>query len=292
MTQQIKQTTLDNIINCTGKGVHSGQEINIKLVPAPADTGIIFKRTDIEAEIPALYTYVTDTVLCTTISHQGASIRTIEHLLSALAGLGVDNLIIEIDGPELPIMDGSASAFVFLIESAGIKVLEERKKFIKILKTVEIALEGTRGTLSPYDGCVFSTKIDFSDRHPDFTDKNQSLTFNMANSSYVREISRARTFGFFSDYEYLKEKKLSLGASLDNVLVFDHDGVMNKDGKRFPDECVRHKMLDAIGDLYLMGHTFIGRYDSTCPGHTLHHLLVSKLMEDPSNYEVVYNYEV
>ncbi len=283
----IKQRTLKNIIRATGIGVHTGEKVYLTLRPAPIDTGIIFVRADLDpaVEIPARSEFVGDTSLCTCLVKDNVRIATVEHLLSALAGLGIDNLYVEVTAPELPIMDGSAGPFVFLIQSAGVVEQNAPKKFIRIKKKVRVKHEDKWVCMEPYNGFQVDFSIEFD--HPVISDDTQDLLLDFSSSSYVKEVSRARTFGFLSDYEYIRKQNLALGASLDNAVVLDEYKILNQDGLRYKDEFVKHKILDVIGDLYLMGYSVIGRFKGYKSGHMMNSMLLSKLMADESAYEVV-----
>lgn len=274
----MKQRTLKKVIQATGIGLHSGKKVLLTLRPAPVNTGIIFRRTDLNpcVEIPAYYDNVGATMLCTSLERDGVRIATIEHLMSAFAGLGVDNAWVDVDAPEMPIMDGSAAPFVFLIESAGISEQNAAKRFIRILKPVRIEDNGKYVQFLPNDGYKISFTIDFD--HPVFNDKPQTAHFDFSTTSYVKEVCRARTFGFLSDYEKLRENNLARGGSLDNAIVVDEYRVLNEDGLRFESEFVAHKVLDAIGDLYLLGCGLIGAFEGYKSGHELNNRLLRELM--------------
>ncbi len=287
----IKQRTLKNVIRAAGVGLHTGKKILLTLRPAPVNTGIIFSRTDMDpvVEIPALALNVTDTRMATTISKEGVSIATIEHLMSALAGLGIDNAYIDVDACELPIMDGSSGPFVFLIQSAGIEVQSSLKRYIRIKR--EIKVEDGEGdnykyaALKPYNGFKIDFTIDFN--HPVFKDSSQQVSLDLSSTSFVKEVCRARTFGFLSQYEQLREMNLALGGSLDNAVVVDDYRILNEDGLRYDDEFVRHKVLDAVGDLYLLGSGLIGAFDGYKSGHALNNQLLRKLLATESAWEYV-----
>ncbi|MBA2648236.1 MAG: UDP-3-O-acyl-N-acetylglucosamine deacetylase [Legionella sp.] len=281
-----QQRTPNTEIQATGVGLHSGEKVLLTLRPAPVDTGIIFRRVDLSpvVEIPASYEYVGDTMLCTTLHHNNVKIATVEHLLSALAGLGIDNAYIDVNGPELPIMDGSAAPYVFLIQSAGIKIQNANKKYIRILKTIRIEdANGKYVQFKPHNGYKVSFTIDFD--HPVFNGKPQTLSFDLSDTSYVKEVCRARTFGFLSDYEKLRESDLAKGGSLDNAIVVDDYRVLNEDGLRFASEFVAHKVLDAIGDLYLLGCSLIGAFEGYKSGHELNNRLLRELMARQDAWE-------
>lgn len=281
----IKQRTPKTVIQSTGVGLHSGEKVLLTLRPAPINTGIIFRRTDLSpvVEMPAFYDYVSDTMLCTSLQHKGTKVATVEHLLSALAGLGIDNAYIDINAPEIPIMDGSAAPFVFLIQSAGIAEQNAPKKFIRILKPVRVESAGKYVQFLPYNGYRVSFVIDFD--HPVFNDRPQSAMFDFSVTSYVKEVCRARTFGFLADYEKLRECDLAKGGSLDNAVVVDDYRILNDDGLRFEDEFVKHKILDAIGDLYLLGSSLIGAFEGYRSGHELNNQLLRALIAQKDAWE-------
>jgi len=284
----IKQRTPDKAIQATGLGLHSGQPVLLTLRPAPINTGIIFRRVDLSpvVEIPANYDNVGDTMLCTTLHHEGVKVATVEHLLSAFAGLGIDNAYVDINAPELPIMDGSAAPFVFLIQSAGIREQNAAKRFIRINKPVRIEDGDKYVQFLPYNGYKVSFTIGFE--HPVFNDKPQTATFDFSGSSYVKEVCRARTFGFLDDYEKLRESGFAKGGSLDNAIVVDHYRVLNEDGLRFDGEFVAHKVLDAVGDLYLLGSSLIGAFEGFKSGHELNNKLLRELMVREDAWEYTY----
>lgn len=283
-----KQRTPNKLIQATGVGLHSGDKVLLTLHPAPANTGIVFRRTDLDpvVEIKATYENVCDTTLCTSLQHGTAKVATVEHLLSALAGLGIDNAYIDINAPEIPIMDGSAAPFVFLIQSAGIREQAAKKRYIRILKPVKVEESGKYVQFLPYEGYKISFKIDFE--HPVFNSKPQTAIFDFSATSYIKQISRARTFGFLSDYEKLRTAGLVNGGSLDNAIVVDEYRVINEDGLRFDDEFVKHKVLDAIGDLYLLGSSLIGAFEGYKSGHELNNKLLRKLMLQQDAWEYTY----
>jgi len=284
----IKQRTPKKVIQATGVGLHSGDKVLLTLHPAPINTGIVFRRTDLSpvVEIPASYEHVSDTMLCTSLQHQGAKVATVEHLLSAFAGLGIDNAYVDINAAEIPIMDGSAAPFVFLIQSAGIREQSAAKRFIRILKPVRVEENGKYVQFLPYNGYKISFTIEFD--HPVFNDKPQTANFDFSTTSYVKEVCRARTFGFLSDYEKLRENDLAKGGSLDNAIVVDDYRVLNEDGLRFEDEFVKHKVLDAIGDLYLLGSGLIGAFEGHRSGHELNNKLLRTLMARQDAWEYTY----
>jgi len=278
----IVQRTLDHSIRCSGIGLHSGRKIQLVLHPAAEDTGITFIRSDLGVEVPARAEYVTDTRLCTTIGHNGAQISTIEHLLSAFAGLGVDNARIEVSGPEVPIMDGSSAPFVFLIQCAGIREQAKAKKVLRVLKRVEIEEGDKRCALYPAAGFKISYLLDYD--HPLL--RKRKVAINFAHQAYTREISRARTFGFLHEVEALQKAGLALGGSLENAIVLDTHHVVNEGGLRYDDECVRHKILDTMGDLSLSGYPIVGAFEGELTGHDMNHKLVTTLLADPSSYRI------
>ena len=283
----IKQRTLQNTIRATGVGLHSGEKVYLTLKPAPIDTGIIFRRMDLDpvAEIPALAKNVGETTMSTTLVNGEVKVDTVEHLLSAMAGLGIDNAYVELSAPEVPIMDGSAGPFVFLIQSAGLQEQEAPKQFIRILREVTVEDNGKRATFLPFEGFKVSFEIDFD--HPVFKDKTQVASVDFSSTSFVKEVSRARTFGFMRDIEFLRSQNLALGGSVDNAIVVDEFEVLNEDGLRYEDEFVKHKILDAIGDLYLLGKSLIGEFKGYKSGHALNNVLLRELLDQPDAWEVV-----
>jgi UDP-3-O-[3-hydroxymyristoyl] N-acetylglucosamine deacetylase len=283
----LKQRTLKNVIRATGIGLHTGKKIYLTLRPAAPDTGIIFRRVDLDTpvEIKAEPRNVGDTTLSTTLSKDGVNISTVEHLLSAMAGLGVDNAYIELNAAEVPIMDGSAGPFVFLLQSAGIVEQNKPKKFIKILKPVVVESEGKWARFDPFNGFKVGFTIEFN--HPVFKSARQTSEIDFSSTSFLKEVSRARTFGFIKDVERLREQNLVLGGSLDNAVVVDDYRVLNEDGLRYEDEFVKHKILDAIGDLYLLGHSLIGAFTGYKSGHALNNMLLRKLLDQPNAWEEV-----
>lgn len=284
----IKQRTLKNVIRATGVGLHSGEKVFMTLRPAAPDTGIIFRRIDLPSpvEVKAQAHLVGQTQLCTVlVDENNIKIKTTEHLLAALAGLGIDNAYIDLSSEEVPIMDGSAGPFVFLVQSAGIEEQNAAKRFIRIKKTVEVRDGDKWARFEPYDGFKIGFTIDF--KHPAFKRSASSVEIDFSTTSFVKEVSRARTFGFMKDLEYMRDRNLALGGSLDNAIVLDEYRVINDDGLRFDDEFVRHKILDAIGDLYLLGHGVIGAYHAYKSGHGLNNQLLRALQADASAWEVL-----
>ncbi|PWV82985.1 UDP-3-O-acyl-N-acetylglucosamine deacetylase [Halomonas sp. A11-A] len=283
----IRQRTLKNVIRATGVGLHSGKKVYMTLRPAPVDTGIVFVRTDLdpEVQIPAKAHNVTDTTLCTALSSGGAKVATVEHLMSALAGLGIDNAYVDLSAPEVPIMDGSAGPFVFLIQSAGISEQHAPKKFIRIRREITVTEGDKEATFRPHQGFKVAFSIDFD--HPVFEEQTQTAMVDFSTTSFVKEVSRARTFGFMRDLEYLRSNNLALGGSLDNAIVVDDYRIVNEGGLRYDDEFVKHKVLDAIGDLYQLGHSLIGEFRGVKSGHALNNQLCRALLAQPHAYEIV-----
>ncbi|MGH1469776.1 MAG: UDP-3-O-acyl-N-acetylglucosamine deacetylase [Cellvibrionaceae bacterium] len=283
----IKQRTLKNEIRATGVGLHTGQKVLLVLKPANADTGIVFRRVDLDpvVEIQATAANVGDTTLSTSLLSGDVRVSTVEHLLSALAGLGIDNVIVDVNASEVPIMDGSAGPFVFLIQSAGIVEQNAHKKFIRIKKPVTVEEGDKKASFLPFDGFKVSFSIDFD--HPVFRDRVNEATVDFSSTSFVKEVSRARTFGFMHEFEYLRSKGLAKGASPDNAIAVDEFRILNEDGLRYKDEFVKHKVLDAIGDLYLLGNSLIGEFKAHKSGHALNNKSLRKLIEQEDAWEVV-----
>ena len=283
----IRQRTLKNVIRATGVGLHTGEKIYLTLRPAPVDTGIVFCRVDLDyvVQIPARPENVGDTRLSTTLVNGDVRISTVEHLLSAMAGLGIDNAYVDLSAAEVPIMDGSAGPFVFLIQSAGIEEQNAAKRFIRIKKPVEVTHEDKVARFVPFDGFKVGFTIEFN--HPVFKTDTQHSEIDFSTTSFVKEVSRARTFGFMHEIEQLRERQLALGGSLDNAVVLDDYRVLNEDGLRYRDEFVKHKILDAIGDLYLLGHSLIGAFDGFKSGHALNNELLRALIADETAWEEV-----
>lgn len=282
----LKQHTIAAPVKTVGIGLHTGSKVTLKLIPAPINTGIIFHRVDLPNApgIKADAHAVTDTRLATVLQNGDTRISTVEHLLSGCAGLGIDNLIIELDCEEVPIMDGSAASFLFLIESAGLQEQDAPRQFIVIKKLVEIRDSGKLARLEPFDGFKLDFTIDF--KHPAVDKTGQRHVIDFADSTYAREIGRARTFGFAHEVEVLREMGLARGGSLDNAIVLDEHRILNNEELRYDDEFVRHKILDAIGDLYLAGHPIVGAYVAEKSGHALNNALLRALFADPTSYEV------
>ncbi|SDH53620.1 UDP-3-O-[3-hydroxymyristoyl] N-acetylglucosamine deacetylase [Pseudomonas flavescens] len=283
----IKQRTLKNIIRATGIGLHSGEKVYLTLKPAPVDTGIVFRRTDLDpvVEVAGHALNVGETTMSTTLVNGDVKVDTVEHLLSAMAGLGIDNAYVELSACEVPIMDGSAGPFVFLIQSAGLQEQDAPKKFIRITREVTVTDGDKRATFVPFDGFKVSFEIDFD--HPVFHDRTKTASVDFSSTSFVKEVSRARTFGFMRDIEFLRSHNLARGGSVDNAIVVDEFGVLNEDGLRYEDEFVRHKILDAIGDLYLLGNSLIGEFRGYKSGHGLNNRLLRALIAQPEAWEMV-----
>jgi UDP-3-O-[3-hydroxymyristoyl] N-acetylglucosamine deacetylase len=283
----LKQRTLRNPIKAVGIGLHTGQNITMELLPADVNTGINFIRKDIDESllIPAIAENVGDTSLSTALIKDDIKISTIEHLLSAIAGLGVDNCLIKVDGPEVPIMDGSSSPFVFLIQSAGLQDQEALKKFIKVKKEISVNRDDAYASIKPFNGFKVSFKVDFD--HPVHKKLPSESIIDFSSTSFVKEVCRARTFGSWNEKELLQSKNLALGASVSNAIVFGEKEILNEEGLRFNDEIVKHKMLDAIGDLYLLGGNLIGQFSGYKSGHALNNQLLRKIIADNDAYEVI-----
>lgn len=283
----LAQRTLKSVISTTGVGLHTGHKVKLVLRPAAPDTGVVFHRVDLadSPPIPARAQDVTDTRLATCLGEGEAKVWTVEHLMSALAGLGIDNIHVDLDGPELPIMDGSAGPFVFLIQSAGIVEQPAPKRFIRVRHPVEVTHGDKVARLEPYHGFRVTLSIDF--RHPVFERSGNVATIDFAEESYVNEVSRARTFGFMQDVEAMRAQGLALGGTLDNAVVMDEFRVLNPDGLRYADEFVKHKILDCVGDLYLAGHPLIGAFRGHKTGHALNNQLLRALLDDAAAWELV-----
>src|ERR1700730_5135004 len=285
--QMLNQRTLKNSIRATGVGLHTGKKVLMTLRPALPDTGIVFRRTDLDVpvDIKARAENVGDTMMGTTLHTGDVKVSTVEHLLSALAGLGVDNALVELSAGEVPIMDGSAGPFVFLLQSAGIEEQAAPKRFIRVLKTVQVKDGDKWARFDPFEGFKVNFEIEFD--HPVFKRRLQRASMDFSTTSFLKEISRARTFGFMRDLETLRAHNLALGGTLENAIVLDDVGVMNEDGLRYEDEFVKHKILDAIGDLYLLGHSLIGEFSGHKSGHGLNNRLLRALLADQHAWEEV-----
>ena len=283
----IKQRTLKNLIRATGVGMHTGEKVYLCLRPAPPNTGIVFSRTDNDSPVPiqASADNVSDTTMATSIGEGPNKISTIEHLMSALAGLGIDNAFVDVSAPELPIMDGSAAPFVFLIQSAGFQEQDAAKRFIRVLKELSYEESGAKVTISPHSGFRVEYTLDYD--HPVFRTHVRHAAIDFSTTAFVKEVSRARTFGFLADFEKLRSMDLARGGSLDNAVVVDDFRILNNDGLRQGDEFVKHKILDAIGDLYLLGHSVIGAFRGIKSGHSTNNALLRRLLADRDAYEVV-----
>ena len=283
----IHQRTLKNVIRATGVGLHTGEKVYLTLRPAPVDTGIVFRRVDLDpvVELSATPERVGDTRLSTALQEGDVTVSTVEHLMSALAGLGIDNIYVELTCPEVPIMDGSAAPFVFLIQSAGVVEQAAPKKFIRIIKPVIIEDGDKWAKFDPFEGFKVSFSIDFD--HPIFAKSPQQATVDFSTTSFVKEVSRARTFGFMHEVEALREAGLARGGSHDNAIVMDSYSILNDDGLRYEDEFVKHKILDAIGDLYLLGHPLIGAFSAHKSGHSLNNRLLRAMVNQKDSWELV-----
>ena len=281
----IRQRTIKSLVRATGVGLHTGARVNLTLRPAPVNAGIVFRRTDLPEpkDFKVSPERVTDTRLCSALEGNGARVATVEHLMSALAGLGIDNVHIDLDGPEVPILDGSAAPFVYLLQSTGIEDQNAAKRFIRVKRTVR-AEEGDKwAEFNPHEGYTLTFRIDFD--HPIFRQSAKEMHIDLTRQSYAKEVSRARTFGFVNEVEYLRSNGLALGGTLDNAIVMDEFRVLNNDGLRYADEFVKHKVLDAIGDLYLTGHPILGAFTAYKSGHGLNNRLLRALMADAAAWE-------
>lgn len=285
----IRQRTLKQIVHATGVGLHSGRKVALTFRPAPVNTGIVYVRTDLqpEVELRANAEFVRDTVLCTAlVNEQGVRISTVEHLSAALSAMGIDNLFVEVDAPEIPVMDGSAQPFIYLLQSGGIEEQDAAKQFIRIKKKIRIEDGDKWAEFAPYaHGFRMDLQIDF--KHPVFDTQNQHLVFDFSGSKFAKEVSRARTFGFMKDIEYLHSQNLALGGSLDNAVVLDEYKVLNEDGLRYKDEFVKHKLLDAVGDLYMCNHSILGQYTAYKTGHAVNNTLLRALLANADAWEMV-----
>jgi UDP-3-O-[3-hydroxymyristoyl] N-acetylglucosamine deacetylase len=283
----VGQRTLKNTIRATGVGLHNGQKVLMTLRPAAPDTGIVFRRVDLPepVDIPAHAENVGETTLGTTLVKGDVKVSTVEHLLSAFAGLGIDNAIVEVNAPEVPIMDGSAGPFVFLLQSAGVEEQRTPKRFIRIRHTVRVEDGDKWARFDPFDGFKVNFEIEFD--HPIFKKRSQRASMDFSSTSFLKEVSRARTFGFMRDIETLRARNLALGGNLDNAIVLDDQRVLNVDGLRYEDEFVKHKILDAIGDLYLLGYSLIGEFSGFKSGHGLNNRLLRALLADRTAWEAV-----
>lgn len=283
----LRQRTLKSLIRASGVGLHTGQKVRITLRPAPANTGVVFRRVDLAppVDVPARADLVGEARLASTLVQGDVKIHTVEHLMSALGGLGVDNVFVDLDAPELPIMDGSASPFVLLIQQAGVEQQGAPKRFLRVTRRVEVAEGDKWARLEPYEGYRLSFSIDF--RHPVIERSTQSVSVDFADTSYLKEIARARTFGFMHEVENLRESGLALGGGLENAVVLDEYRVLNADGLRFADEFIRHKLLDAVGDLYLLGKPLLGAFSAHKSGHALNNRLLRAALADAGALQTV-----
>lgn len=283
----IRQRTLKNVIRATGVGLHTGKKVYLTLKPAPADTGIVFTRVDLNpsVEIPALAENVGDTTLSSTLVKGDVRISTIEHLMSAMSGLGIDNAFVDLSAPEVPIMDGSAGPFVFLIQSAGIQEQEVPKKYIRITKELSLTQDDKKVSLKPFNGFKVGYTLLYD--HPVHRKHTKQACIDFSSTSFVKEVSRARTFGFMHEFEALRSRNLALGASMDNAVAVGDYRVLNEDGLRYEDEFVKHKILDSIGDLYLLGKSLIGEFAGYKSGHALNNALLRKLLISEDSWEIV-----
>ncbi|NQZ80274.1 MAG: UDP-3-O-acyl-N-acetylglucosamine deacetylase [Colwellia sp.] len=284
----IKQRTIKESVSAIGVGLHKGEKVQITLRPAPANTGIVFRRVDLDpiVDIKATPEAVGETTLCTClVNEQGVKISTVEHLLAAISALGIDNLVIDVDSPEIPIMDGSALPFVYLIQSVGIETTNVAKRFIRIKKTIRVEEGDKWAELKPYEGFRLNFAIEFD--HPVIANTCQTMSLDLTSCSFIKEISRARTFGFMKDFEFLRSHNLALGGSLENAIVLDEYRMLNKDDLRYDDEFVKHKMLDAIGDLYMAGTSILGELNAFKSGHAINNLLLREIFKQKESWEWV-----
>jgi len=284
----IKQRTIKEIVSAIGVGLHKGEKVQITLRPAPANTGIVFRRVDLEpiVDIKATPEAVGETTLCTClVNEQGVKISTVEHLLAAISALGIDNLVIDVDSPEIPIMDGSALPFVYLIQSVGIETSKVAKRFIRIKKTIRVEEGDKWAELKPYEGFRLNFAIEFD--HPVIANTCQTMSLDLSSCTFIKEISRARTFGFMKDFEFLRSHNLALGGSLENAIVLDEFRMLNQDDLRYDDEFVKHKMLDAIGDLYMAGTSILGELNAFKSGHAINNLLLREVFKQKESWEWV-----
>ncbi|MDG2089581.1 MAG: UDP-3-O-acyl-N-acetylglucosamine deacetylase [Gammaproteobacteria bacterium] len=283
----IKQRTLKNVIRATGVGLHTGEKVYLTLRPAPVDTGIVFKRVDLDpvVEIPAIAENVGDTTLSSCLVKDDVRISTVEHLMSAMSGLGIDNAYVELSAPEVPIMDGSAGPFVFLIQSAGIEEQASPKKYIRITKELSLSQDDKKVSLKPFNGFKVGYTLLYD--HPVHRKHTKEASIDFSSTSFVKEVSRARTFGFMHEFEALRNRNLALGASMDNAVAVGDYRILNEDGLRYEDEFVKHKILDSIGDLYLLGKSLIGEFSGYKSGHALNNALLRKLLVSEDCWEIV-----
>ncbi len=283
----IHQRTLKAPIRVSGIGLHSGKKVFMSLLPAPVDHGVVFRRVDVNpmVDVPANALLVGEAVMCSTLIKEGVKVATVEHIMSALAGMGVDNVLIELSNPEIPIMDGSAAPFMYLLQSTGLQQQDAARKYLRIKQPVQVGEGDKYARFTPYEGYRLSFGIEF--KHPAFKTSAQTAQLEFSTSNYIKEVSRARTFGFMREFEMLRAKNLALGASLDNAVALDDYRVVNPDGLRYDDEFVRHKILDAVGDLFLVGYPILGHYHAYKSGHALNNQLACKVLGDASAWELV-----
>ncbi len=281
----VKQRTINKMVKARGVGIHSGKQVNLTLIPAKVDHGVVFKRMDVGGkEVHAHSAFVNEVVLSTGLESQGVKVSTVEHLMSALSALGIDNVMVELDSFEVPIMDGSSAAFIFLIQSAGITEQDAPKRFIVIKDTVRVENGESWAQVGPHNGFKVTLEIDF--KHKKVKESGQKLSIDFSEQSYLKEISRARTFGYLRDVETLQKQNLALGASIDNAIALTDDDILNEDGLRFHNEFVKHKVLDIVGDLFLLGSNFIGYYEGYKTGHMINDQLLSAILSQPDAYIV------
>ncbi|KAA8731288.1 UDP-3-O-acyl-N-acetylglucosamine deacetylase [Acinetobacter qingfengensis] len=287
----LKQRTIKQAVRASGIGLHSGKKVRINFLPHDCDGGIVFRRIDLHppVEIPAQAMLIQEAFMCSNLVQGDVKVGTIEHLMSAIAGLGIDNLLVEVDAAELPIMDGSAGPFLYLLLQGELQEQEAPKKFIKIKQAVQATIADKTASFVPFDGFELNFTIDFD--HPAFDKAHQSTSILFSTANFAEQVSEARTFGFMKDLEYLQANNLALGANLDNAIGLDEHGVVNEEGLRFADEFVRHKVLDAIGDLYLLGHQIIAKFTAFKSGHALNNQLLRTVLDNPENYEIVTFYD-
>ena len=281
----IKQRTIKKIVNARGIGIHSGKIVNMSLIPAEADHGVVFRRMDVGGKLVRAHNaFVNEVVLSTGLENQGVKVSTVEHLMSAFSALGIDNIIVELDSFEVPIMDGSSAPFIFLVQSAGILEQDQYKKFFVINDIVRVENNDSWAQVSPYEGFKVTLEIDFD--HQKIKESGQELSIDFAQQSYLKEISRARTFGYMKDVEMMQRQNLSLGASMSNAIALSDEDVLNEDGMRYQNEFVKHKILDIVGDLFLLGCNIIGHYEGYKTGHLLNDQLLSAILEKPEKWEI------
>ncbi|CAC9634563.1 UDP-3-O-acyl-N-acetylglucosamine deacetylase [bacterium endosymbiont of Bathymodiolus sp. 5 South] len=281
----IKQRTIKKAVKARGIGIHSGAMVNMTLIPAEIDHGVVFRRLDVGGKLVRAHNaFVNEAILSTSIENQGVKISTVEHLMSAFSALGIDNVLVELDSFEVPIMDGSSAPFIFLVQSAGIEDQDAHKKFFVIKDTIRVENNGSWAQVSPHEGFKVTLEIDFD--HKKVKESGQNLSIDFAQKSYLKEISRARTFGYMRDVKSMQERNLALGASMDNAIALSDDDVLNEDGMRYENEFVKHKILDIVGDLYLLGANLIGHYEGYKTGHLLNDQLLSAILKQPDTWSI------